>query len=524
MAPQAGSSGAPEVLEEETVMTATIGSALAWWARTQPDHTAIVVEDERLDYATLEAWSSRAAEYLATEGVRPGDRVGLLSPNDVLWPVAALAVIKAGAVLVPLNSRFKPAELSNVLASAGATHVIANDQLKGTVDASNELGVPVRVVTFSSIDVLRDGPASTYRVDREPDEPIAVIFTSGSTGLSKGVVLTNRTLLSIVFEASLTERGFRQGSTSILVLPLSFTPGLVWGLFMTTVLGGTIVIERELNPSRAVTLIEEHGVQAIFGVPLIFQAISAAPEFADADLSSLETAIVGGAAVPTNLLRTWEAKAVALRQIYGMTEAGGVATATLRPEAADHPDSCGIGSIFTELRVVREDGSDTDPGEPGEIIIRGPGVTPGYWDEPDITADVFRGGWLRSGDLGKKDPDGRIAFVDRLKDLIITGGINVSPVELEAVLLQIDGVEECAVIAAPDEKFGETPAAIITASGDLDVATVIEECGKVLSDFKVPRYVVLRADPLPRLPNGKISKRDIRTEYADLTDRFEKVR
>jgi len=505
-------------------MTATIGSALAWWARTQPDNAAVVLEGQELDYATLEAWSSRAAEYLITEGVQPGDRVGLLSPNDLLWPVVALAVIKAGAVLVPLNSRFKPAELRKVVDSAGATHIIANDLLKSTVEESNDLGDPVRVVTFSAIDVLRDGAATTFRVDREPDDPIAVIFTSGSTGLSKGVVLTNRTLLSIVFEASLTERGFRQGSTSILVLPLAFTPGLVWGLLMTTVLGGTIVVERELNPSRAVTLMQQHKVQAIFGVPLIFQAISSAPEFADADLSSLETAIVGGAAVPVALLETWAAKGVSLRQIYGMTEAGGVATATLRQEAADHPDSCGIGSIFTELKVVRDDGSEAEPGEPGEIIIRGPGVTPGYWGEPDITAEVLRDGWLRSGDLGKRDAEGRIAFADRLKDLIITGGINVSPVELEAVLMQIDGVEECAVIAAPDERFGETPAAIITASGDLDVASVIEQCSKVLSDYKVPRYVVLRSDPLPRLPNGKISKRDIRTEYADITERFEKVR
>jgi len=505
-------------------MTATIGSALAWWARTQPDHPAVVLDGETLDYATFEAWSSRAAESLRSAGVQPGDRVGLLSPNDLLWPIAALAVMKAGAVLVPLNSRFKPAELRGVLDSAGASHVIAHDQLKGVVEEANTLGDRAKVVTFSEIDVLRDGPPSTFRIDRDPDDPIAVIFTSGSTGLSKGVVLTNRTLLSIVFEASLTERGFRQGSTSILVLPLAFTPGLVWGLLMTTVLGGTIVVERELNPSRAVTLMEQHRAQAIFGVPLIFQAISSAPEFADADLSALETAIVGGAAVPVSLLEMWGAKGVVLRQIYGMTEAGGVATATLRHEANDHPDSCGIGSIFTELKVLREDGTETDPGEAGEIVISGPGVTPGYWNEPDITAEVFKDGWLRSGDLGKRDEDGRIAFVDRLKDLIITGGINVSPVELEAVLMKLEGVEECAVIAAPDERFGETPAAIITSSAGVDAAAVVEHCSKLLSDFKVPRYVVVRESPLPRLPNGKISKRDIRDEYADITERYEKVR
>ncbi|KAA1394225.1 class I adenylate-forming enzyme family protein [Aeromicrobium ginsengisoli] len=505
-------------------MTATIGSALAWWASCQPERAAVIVGEGQVDYQTLEAWSSRAAQQLQAAGVHHGDRVGLLAPNDIAWTVAALAIIKAGAVIVPLNSRFRPAELRNVLDAAGATTLIAHDSLKGVVEESNALGAPVSLVTFSEIEVLRIGEPSSFRIDRDPDEPIAIIFTSGSTGLSKGVVLTNRTLLSIVFEASLTEKGFRQGSTSLLVLPLAFTPGLVWGLLMTTVLGGTIVVERELDPSRAVRLVEQHRVQALFGVPLIFQAIASAPEFADADLSSVETAIVGGAAVPVPLLEAWAAKDVALRQIYGMTEAGGVATATLREEFRDHPGSCGAGSIFTSLKVVRDDGTPAAPGEPGEILIQGPGVTPGYWNEPEITADVFRDGWLRSGDLGKVDEKGRITFVDRLKDLIITGGINVSPVELEAVIARIPGVAEVAVIAAPDEKFGETPAAIVTRGGALEEATVVEECAKVLSSFKVPSYVVLRDDPLPRLPNGKISKVDIRAEYADLVERFAKVR
>ena len=505
-------------------MTATIGSALAWWSKSQPTHTAIVFEDESLDYASLEAWSSRVAEHLRAEGVQTGDRVGLLAPNELIWPVAALGVIKAGAVLVPLNSRFTPAELRSILDSAGATTVIAQDQLKGVVDEASGAGEPLRAVSFSSLEVLRDGEPSSFRVDRDPDDPISVIFTSGSTGTSKGVVLTNQTLLSIVFEASLTEKGFRQGSTSILVLPLAFTPGLVWGLLMTTVLGGTIVVERELVPSRAVTLMERHKVQAIFGVPLIFQAIASAPEFADADLSALETAIVGGAAVPVPLLETWAGKDVALRQIYGMTEAGGVATATLREEFRDQPGSCGTGSIFTSVTVVDENGEAAAPGEPGEILIQGPGVTPGYWNDPETTSHVFRDGWLRSGDLGKVDEAGRVTFVDRLKDLVISGGINISPVELETVISGVPGVAEVAVIAAPDEKFGETPAAIVTRGEGLDEETVVARCAEVLADYKVPRYVVLRDEPLPRLPNGKISKTEIRNEYTDLTERFEKVR
>lgn len=505
-------------------MSATVTSALAWWAKTKSDETAIVLDADTLTYGELGAWSSRIAEHLRAEGIQPGDRVGLMAPNVLPWPAAALGVIKAGAVLVPLNPRFKPAELRKVVDDSGAVAIIVDDAFKGTVEEANALGTPANVVTFSAIDALRDGAPSTFSVESGDEDAISIIFTSGSTGRSKGVVLTNRTLLSIVFEASLVEEGFHRGSTSILLLPLAFTPGLVWGLLMSTVLGGKIVIEKEINPSRAVTLIEEHGVEAIFGVPLVYQALTAAPEFATADLSSLKTAVVGGAAVPTALLEAYAAKDVALRQIYGMTEAGGIATGTLVSEFREHPGSCGTGGIFTEVKVVREDGSDAPTDEAGELVIKGPGVTPGYWNSPEVNAEVFRGGWLHSGDLGATDAEGRIRFVDRLKDLIISGGINVSPVELEQALTAIEGVVEVAVIAAPDEKFGETPAAIIQAGEGLTEAKVVEEASKVLADFKVPRYVVLREDPLPRLPNGKISKTEIRDEYADLTARFTKVR
>lgn len=505
-------------------MSATVGAALAWWAKDRPEKAAYVIDGEALDYRTVESWSSRIATHLRAQGVQTGDRVGLLAPNSVPWPVAALGVIKAGAVLVPLNGRFKAAELRKVLDDAGAVAVIAADALVATVAAANDLGTAVTVVPFSDIEALRLGGDDRFRIDRGENDPIAIIFTSGSTGQSKGVVLTNRTLLNIVFEATLTEDGFHRGSTSLLVLPLCFTPGLVWGLLMSTVLGGTIVIEKELVPGRAVELIDKHAVEAIFGVPLIYQAMAASPEFASADLSSLRTAVVGGAAVPLALLEAWASKNVALRQIYGMTEAGGIATHTPVAEFREHPGSCGSGLIFTEVKAIRQDGAPVEPGEPGELVISGPGVTPGYWNAPEINRDVFRDGWLHSGDLGTVDADGRITFHDRLKDLIITGGINVSPVELEVTLGKIDGVLECAVIAAPDAKFGETVAAIIQGTAELTVERVLEECGRVLADFKVPRYVVLRDDPLPRLPNGKISKVDIRSEYADLTDRFERVR
>lgn len=496
-------------------MATSVASALHWWARTKGDRTALVCGADQLDYRTLHHWSGRVARRLADSGVRPGDRIGVLGGNSLSWVAAAYGVVKAGAVLVPLNPRLVPVELEKLLGESGARLVLA--------ERPDRAGLGDRVVGFDEIDSLRDGPDEDFRLDREPHEPVAVLFTSGSTGLSKGVICTNRTLLDIVFEASLVEEGLNKGARSLLLLPLCFTPGLVWGLVMSTVLGGTLVVEPDLDPSRAVRLLAEHRVEVLFGVPLIFQALAAAPEFAAAELSALRTAVVGGAAVPLPLLRAWAAKGVRLRQIYGMTEVGGIATATRPEEAEEHPDSCGSGSVFTDLRVVRQDGTDCAIGEPGEIVMRGPGVTPGYWQDPETTAQALRGGWLHSGDLGVRDAEGRLTFLDRIKDLIISGGINISPVEIEAVLADQPGVREVAVIAAPDERFGETPAAIVSVSGPVDADALLAACRAQLAGYKVPRYLVLREDPLPRLPSGKISKRAVRDQYADVADRYAKI-
>jgi fatty-acyl-CoA synthase len=508
-------------------MAATVGSALHWWARTKGDDTAIIVAGESLTYRQLHNWSGRFAHRLADHGVKPGDRVGVLAPNMLQWPVAALAIMKSSAVLVPMNARLKPTEIRKVADDAGLSALIAAPTIIVSAEEACARGREFSVLGFDAVDAEQAGEPDDFRIDRSADEPIAVIFTSGSTGLSKGVILTSQTMLGIVLENTLTEEGFRPGAVSLLVLPLAFTPGLVYGLLITTILGGTLVIEPDFTPSRAVGLIEKHSVQALFGVPLIFEALSRAPEFEAADLSSLKTAIVGGAAVPVDLLRRWADKGVRLRQIYGMTEAGGVATATLKAEALEHPDSCGTGSIFTEVRVMGDDGCLRGPGQPGELVVRGPGVTPGYWDDPESTAAAIRDGWLHSGDIGTCDEQGRITFVDRVKDLIISGGINISPVELEAAIGSLDGVAEVAVIAARDPRFGETPAAIATVEADsknLDEAAVVAHCEKVLSDYKVPRYVVLRSEPLPRLPSGKLDKRAIREEYHDVAERFSRAR
>ncbi len=505
-------------------MAATLASALRWWAGTRGDDAAIILEDDRLSFRALQDWSSRVGEDLVARGISPGDRVGVLGGNSLEWAAAALGVLKAGAVVVPLNPRLVGPELHKIVEASGATMIVHETAFEPVLKEVVAMGATLETVGLDAVAHLREGGTNDFVVDVEPDAACMVIFTSGTTGLSKGVICTNRQLLSIAFEASLTEEGMRPGGRTLLVLPLAFTPGLVWGLALSAILGTTLVVEKTLDPTRAVDLIERHKIGALFGVPLIFGAIASAPNFATADLSSLTSAFTGGAPVPVPLLQAWAAKGVKLRQIYGMTEAGGVATATLVKDAADHPDTCGTGSVFTEFRVVDSEGNDCAPGENGEIILRGPGMTPGYWNDAETTAQAIRDGWIRSGDLGTTTSDGRLRFVDRVKDLIITGGINVSPVEIEQVIAAIPGVSEVAVIRAPDEKFGETPAAILVADPAVTVEAVVERCNAELSSYKVPRYVVLRAEPLPKLPNGKLAKVAIREEYRDVVTKHPRVR
>ncbi|GAA4282640.1 long-chain fatty acid--CoA ligase [Brevibacterium daeguense] len=504
-------------------MAMTVQSALRWWSQTAGERDALIFEDDRLNYQLVDTWSSRIARRLHEGGVAKGDRVALKAGNSHIWAVTALGIIKAGAVVVPQNPRLTSAEVAKVLDSADSVALIADSSAEEFAEVA-DLVPALRTFTLDEMAALRSGAPDDFVVETDEEDMVAVIFTSGSTGTPKGAMLTNRSLMGIVFETTLTEAGFGTGATSLLLLPLAFTPGLVTGLLTSTVLGGTLIIERTIDPARALRLIDEHAVTALFGVPFLWEALSRAPEFERASLVSLKTAWVGGAAVPIPMLEKYAAKGVRLRQIYGCSEAGGVSTATLARESGDHPDSCGIGSVFTDVRVVDANGDECAPGQQGEILLRGPGITPGYYGDPETTAEVLKDGWLCTNDLGVRDEEGRLTFVDRIKDIIISGGINISPIEIEQVIAEIPGVLEVVVIAAPDAKFGETPAAIITVDGDVREADVVAHCEAVLADYKLPRYVIIRDEPLPRLPSGKLAKLEIRDEYADVPGQFEKVR
>ncbi len=507
-------------------MSMTVSSAVRWWARQKPDQVALIVGDDSTTYAELENWTSRVARSLAERGVREGDVIGVIGRNTLQWAVTAVAVVKLGAVLLPLNNRFKRRELAGVISEMGARIVLGDtDFIETFADMRlTEAGDPpgpddsgaVEFIPLSWVSERRDGAPDQYRGDRDPNEAMLVMLTSGSTGRPKGVIYTNTSILAMIFEWSLMEETVRPGIRIFLPVPFAFAPGTVWGLMRTMTLGGTLVFQNRFDANEAIELLQKHDVQVCLGGPIIYEQMARTPAFETAKFPHLRTAITGGARVPVELLRTWLDKGLAIRQLYGMSEVGGITTATTAEDAFDHPDSCGYGGIFSEFKVVRPDGTECEPGEEGEILSRTPGATPGYWNDPQQTASLLRDGWIHSNDVGYVTEDGRLKFVDRARDLIISGGINISPAEIESVIGTIPGVEEVVVISAPNDRYGEVPAAIVRLTDGTSVAQVLAVCNEQLADFKVPRFIVDRVDPLPRLASGKIAKAVVRAEYPDI--------
>jgi fatty-acyl-CoA synthase len=358
----------------------------------------------------------------------------------------------------------------------------------------------------------------------DPDDVAIIVYTSGTTSKPKGVTISHRSFVSFVTEFAVTEPVMRPGGRMIFVLSMSGMPGLPWHVMHPLTRGMTLFYERGFDAKAMLARIVEQRVEVACGVPLLFEQMSALPEFAEADLSSIRLATVAGARVSPDNLQVWLDKGVVLRQSYGMTELHGLSSMNPVEEAVAHPEAVGRGSVFTPHRVVREDGSECAPGEEGEIVARGPSITPGYWRNPEATAAAWRDGWFRTGDLGVADESGLIRMVDRLKDLIISGGYNIAPSEIENVIAGLPGIDEVCVIPVPDARFGETPAAIVYGADAPDPAAIIAHCTEHLAGYKIPRYIVHVDGPLPRMASGKIARREIRSLHTDIPATHDKIR
>ncbi len=492
--------------------------------RLSPDHLAFVHGDTRRTYADLDNRTRHLAAALRDLGLECGDRVAYLGPNDPTLLETLFATTALGGVFVPLNWRLTAPELTYIAADCGAAvlvHAAAMADTATAVAAAGSTAVERLVELGPAYERLATGDAAGTTAAAAPidalvelGDPAVIIYTSGTTGRPKGATLSHGNITWNCFNV-LIDTDLASDEVALVCAPLFHVAALDMVSLPMILKGGTIVLMGAFEPSRVLDLIEQHRVTVMFGVPAMFNALSQLPAFTTADLSSLRRLLCGGAPVPLSTIRTYLDRGIPFLQGYGMTETSPGALFLGAERASDKAGSAGVASFFTDVRVVRPDGSEVEPGEKGEVVVAGPNVMRGYWDRPDATAEVMDGEWFRSGDVAVVDDDGYVTIVDRMKDVIISGGENIYPAEVEDVIYSHPDVAECAVIGVPDERWGEVGRAIVVrrAGTALDERALLEHLDGRLARFKLPRSVVF-ADRLPRSGAGKVIKAELRATFG----------
>ncbi|MGI5328567.1 class I adenylate-forming enzyme family protein [Actinomadura nitritigenes] len=501
-----------------------INDLVRYWGRTRPEHDAIVFGGTVLSWGEVDAASDALARGLAARGVGKGDRVGLLMTNAPLLAQLMLATVKLGAICVPLNFRLLAGELLPMLRDAAPSVVVADGGLAHLLEPGQaELGFEVFSAggtDLPSAELLHVTAGPVPEVAVADDDPAFICYTSGTTGVQKGALLTHRSILS-VGQAAAVMHGLSWRDRVMACAPLVYT-GSGISVFLQFVVypGATLVLLADFDPEIGLDVMERERVTCTTMVPVIWERIAAVPGFTSRRLADFTFAGAGGAPVSADLLETYRSRGIPLTQVYGLTEASGLAASMRYQDAVTRPGYAGLPLVGTDIRIGDPEGRTLAPGETGEILVRGPHVMDGYWQRPGETAESMHGGWLRSGDLGFQDDAGFLKLVDRRKDLVISGGLNVYPAELERALTGVDGVLDLAVIGVPDDRWGEVP--LIVFHTRKDPAEAVAELSALARDnlarFKQPKHAVALPEPLPRTFSGKLAKNVLRERIKKTPD------
>ena len=469
--------------------------------------------EQKLTYRQLNDRSARLATYLHTLGVERDKRVALLLPNCVEFFEIQFACAKLGAICVPINWRLAVRELQHILDDCDPSILIFHQMFEEQIDAIKKHGL--EVLQLKDFGLASD---YTYAVDTpveiqlqnhpKMEDTWLLLYTSGTTGLPKGVKITYLMVLMNILNMGLVA-GVSSRSVQLVLLPFFHVGGI--NLYANPILhaGGTVIVLRQFDPSTVLTALsnESLGINIFFGVPTQLQMISQLPEFNSVDLSSIDYACVGGSACSEALLRQWLDKGVPLSQGWGMTETGPGSLVLDASDALRKIGSCGKPVLYNEVQIVDDKLKKVGVDEVGQLIVRGPNVTPGYWGSSEANETDFSDGWLKTGDAAKVDREGYFYIVDRIKDMFISGGENVYPAEIENVLYELPGILEAAVIGIPDEKWGEVGMAVVVCNPQLvlEESAILDHCSKHLAKYKVPKRVVFTGE-LPKTASGKIQK------------------
>ena len=488
-----------------------LASLLTQTAADHPDRVAIRLDDVTVTYGQLDGATARVAGLLAAKGIEPGDRVGIMLPNVPYFAIAYYGALRAGATIVPMNVLLKGRETTFYLSDPGAKllfawHDFADAAKTGADEAGAEL-VLVKPGEFEGL-VAQHEPQAEL-VERDDADTAVILYTSGTTGKPKGAELTHANLLANAH--GMIDLAHTTADDVVLgALPLFHSFGQTCGLNATVAVGGVLSMVPRFDPAKALEIIQRDKVTVFQGVPTMYHAMLNHPDRDQYDTSSLRLCVSGGSAMPVEVMRGFEeAFSCQILEGYGLSETSPVASFN-HPDKERKPGSIGTPIAGVEMKVVGEDGKELPQGEVGEIAIRGHNVMKGYWGREDATAEAIKDGWFHTGDMARVDEDGYFFIVDRKKDMIIRGGYNVYPREIEEVLYEHPAVLEAAVVGVPDEEMGEEvgAAVVLRPDADADADTIRSFVKDQVAGYKYPRRIWF-LDELPKGPTGKILKREI---------------
>ena len=512
--------------------------ALEFHARLRPGDVALRDSRRSWIYAELDRQAGRAAALLAEAGIQPGDRFAVLAANCLEYYAWYYGAAKAGAVIVPLNPRLAPPEWAYIVGDSEARLLIARG---GLVEQSDGVRAELSSVTdllaleaeppagWEDLAERLDAVGAAPELDSPLDDasPVVQMYTSGTTGRPKGAILSHGALSASIVQSSAVNPDGLSGCGHI-VAPLAHIGSALTSM-LNLAAGGSVYVQEDFDLPEVVRILDEEGVNRTMLVPAMIQALLVfVPDIADHDFEGLEQIGYGASAIAPDVLRqAMDVFGCEFTQGYGCTESSGGLT-VMGPEdhrraLAGEPElleSAGRPALGTDIRIVDDEGRDCPPGEVGEIIGRGPQVMTGYWNLPDATAETLRDGWLHTGDAGTLDADGYLYVKDRIKDMIVSGGENVYPAEVENVLVEHPAVADVAVIGVPDERWGEAVKACVVAAPDqtIDEEELLGFCRSRLAGFKTPKSVDV-LDELPRNASMKVLKTELRAPYWQGQDR-----
>ncbi|MCU5784169.1 AMP-dependent synthetase and ligase [Alcanivorax balearicus MACL04] len=501
-----------------------VGDWITHHATQDPQRMALVFGDLRLTYSELNQRINRLANALTDLGVAKGDRVALLMLNGNHFIESFFACAKLGAIALPLNYRLSAEEIGFILGDAGATVLLYQPALADLFRSIRQnTALHHGIATEGEAepgdhryDALLDAaPASEPGVPLNQNDPLMMMYTSGTTGKPKGALLSHGNPTWLTADTIASDAAISRDSVILTIAPLFHIGGLAVHTLPALNIGAQVVLHAQFDPRHTLATVQKERITELFLLPAMWQALSQSPNINDYDLSSLRSLLSGGAPCPIPVIEFFQERGLAFQEGFGMTETCAGACILGSADAVRKNGSVGKPLVYVQMRIVDENDQDVATGEVGELILRGPTMFLGYWGRPDATEEACRNGWFHSGDLARRDEEGFYYIVDRKKDMLISGGENVYPTEVEQVLYKHEQVLEVAVIGVPDDKWGEVPMAVVVPrDGQTPTLESLRDfCDGKLGRFKIPKHLAL-VDELPRNATGKILKRTLRDRFT----------